>query len=74
MYTESFMGEEEKWTEELCPFCTYSHLTETAHRIVTSWLEMQVPAVREVTLVLGADWYGTWLELQLAAVKLALSD
>lgn len=59
------------WTEELCPFCHYSHLTENCFRIVTAWLRLQPEPVAEVALSLGRYWEGTWLDLQIASVKLA---
>ena len=59
------------WTEELCPFCHFSHLTVHCWRIVTSWLQIQPELVREIAESLGHGWVGTWFELQVAAVRLA---
>lgn len=77
-YTRSFLGPTIEiddpgltWTEELCPLCSFSHLTVGCYRIVSAWLRLQPDHVREVALSLGHYWEGTWLELQVAAVKLA---
>ena len=61
------------WTEELCPFCQFSHLTSYCWRIVTTWLRLQPDLVREIAESLGHGWTGTWYELQVAAVRLAES-
>ena len=71
MYTAPWADQSQAWTEELCPFCTLSHLTEGAFRIVTTWLRMQPEAVREIAMGLGPYWEGSWLELQIAALRLA---
>ena len=71
MYEAPWADQSPAWTEELCPFCTLSHLTEVAHRIVTTWLQLQPPAVREIALALGPFWEGSWLDLQIASLQLA---